>query len=81
VLIKVLCIFNTVYILSNILIYLYKKYIGFYLKRNYLKILKFRLKRPSKAKVFKFLDEEPQEEFDESCVKKIEGVRIKEYIQ
>jgi len=70
-LIEILCIFNTIYILSNILIYLYKKYVYLYLKRNYLKILKSRFKRPNKAKVFEFLDEEPQEEFNESCIKKI----------
>lgn len=82
-LIKVLCIFNTVYILSNILIYLYKKYIYFYLKRNYLKLVghTFRRSNKNKSQPFEFVDEEPQEEFDESCVKKIEGVRIKEYIQ
>ena len=72
-LIEILCIFNTIYIVTNILIYLYKKYIWFYLKRNYLKILGGRgLKQKKKKQIFEFSDEDPQEEFDESCVKKID---------
>lgn len=74
-LIELLCIFNTAYILANILAYICNKYNRFYLKRTYLKILKnrgFKLKT-KKKQIFEFPDEEPQEEFNESCIKRIES--------
>jgi hypothetical protein len=79
---ETLCVFNTLYILSIIIFYVCLRHRNLCLHTKYRQIVKWLfpggVSRKSKKQIYEFLEKEPEEVFDESCIKTTTSVYTKE---